>query len=253
MDRSTTQCGNWTPYFLIVEHFSPSKKELNGKETTMKKFTLYDLPHSPYCSRVRIQIYTKQLDVDLVPPPGFKTEEYKQLNVTGKVPALKVTSEDDDNWILPESNAILNYLEEVFPEPSLLPESPMERAKTRLFMQFPDTYIAPSLFPLFQLLSADTKTDAELQAANNALFDQLSLLESLMERQAFKPGEKLTLADCSILPVLFFAKNVPTWLGCEDRSTALPAVSQWWDRANQHTAVAKTMGEIGEGLKSFLQ
>lgn len=218
----------------------------------MSKITLYDLPHSPYCARVRTLIYHKQLDIDLTAPLGFKTEEYKQLTVTGKAPAL-VVANDNKNWILPESNAILNYLEETFPEPNLLPDTPEERAKVRLFMQFPDIYIAPSLFPLFQLLSTKSKTEEEIETANQALFEQLSLLDSLLKQQEFKPTDNITLADCSMMPVLFFAKNVPLWLGTKDLSTELNAVTQWWEASNKNPAVSKSLNEIAEGLKSFLQ
>ena len=83
---------------------------------------LYQADLSPFASRVRIQLYAKQLDVPFADPPGgLSSDEYKKINPTGRVPALEV-----DGTVIPESTVIFEYLEDRFPEPSLQPAEALE-------------------------------------------------------------------------------------------------------------------------------
>ena len=96
--------------------------------------TLYSLPHSPYSTRCRIAIYHKGLDLEIQPPPGgLKSETYRALVPTKKVPAL-VT----EQGILVESGAILEYLEDRFPETSLRASTAEGRAAQRALISFTD-------------------------------------------------------------------------------------------------------------------
>ena len=92
---------------------------------------LIDAPRCPYCARARIVLAEKGVDyetveVDLSNRPDWVYE----LNVTGRVPIL-----DDDAFILPESEVIMNYLDERFPEPALLNGDLRTRAVARLRVQ----------------------------------------------------------------------------------------------------------------------
>src|SRR3954469_19968434 len=90
--------------------------------------TLYDAPRCPYCARVRIVLAEKGVEyevveIDLDDRPAWLYEK----NPLGKVPVL-----EEDGWALPESTVIMEYLEERYPEPPLLPEDPGDRARARL-------------------------------------------------------------------------------------------------------------------------
>jgi glutathione S-transferase len=90
---------------------------------------LYDAPRCPYCARVRIALAEKQIpyetvEVDLRDRPSWIYE----LNPSGKVPVL------DDGFILPESAVIMEYLEDRYPKPALLPRDPPARAAARLLV-----------------------------------------------------------------------------------------------------------------------
>jgi stringent starvation protein A len=90
--------------------------------------TLYDAPACPFCARVRIVLAEKGLDherveVDLRDRPRWLYE----LNASGKVPVL-----EDDGLVLPESAVIMEYLEDRYPAPALLPEDAAGRARARL-------------------------------------------------------------------------------------------------------------------------
>jgi glutathione S-transferase len=88
---------------------------------------LIDAPACPYCARARIALAEKGLDyetveIDLRSRPDWVYE----LNATGRVPIL------DDGFVLPESAVIMEYLEERYPSPALLPDDPAARAAARL-------------------------------------------------------------------------------------------------------------------------
>jgi glutathione S-transferase len=90
--------------------------------------TLYDAARCPYCARVRIVLAEKGVPyepvaVDLSNRPAWLYEK----NPLGRVPVL-----EEDTLVLPESAVIMEYLEERFPEPALLPADPAQRALERL-------------------------------------------------------------------------------------------------------------------------
>jgi glutathione S-transferase len=90
--------------------------------------TLYDAARCPYCARVRIALAEKGVPyepvaIDLSNRPGWLYEK----NETGRVPVL-----EEDTFVLPESAVIIEYLEERYPEPALLPADPAARSLERL-------------------------------------------------------------------------------------------------------------------------
>ena len=90
--------------------------------------TLYDAERCPYCARVRIVLAEKDVEyevfaIDLSDRPAW----LYQKNPLGKVPVL-----EEDAFVLPESEVIMEYLEERYPEPALLPADPAARALARL-------------------------------------------------------------------------------------------------------------------------
>jgi glutathione S-transferase len=87
---------------------------------------LYDAARCPYCARVRIALAEKGIEyepveIDLRNRPDWLYE----LNASGKVPVL------DDGFVLPESAVIMEYLDDRYPEPRLLPGDARSRAVAR--------------------------------------------------------------------------------------------------------------------------
>ena len=78
---------------------------------------LYSVPISPFAARVRLSIYRKRLNIEILPPPegGLKGDAFLALNPMGQIPTLVL----DSGVAIPESATILEYLEDVFPTPSL--------------------------------------------------------------------------------------------------------------------------------------
>jgi glutathione S-transferase len=91
---------------------------------------VYDAARCPYCARVRIVVAEKGIEPDCMEVDlNNRPDWLRELNPpAGRVPVL------DDGFILPESEVIMAYLEELHPTPALLPPGPAERACARLLV-----------------------------------------------------------------------------------------------------------------------
>ena len=97
---------------------------------------LFSAPLSPFAARVRLAIYRKNLHIEIVPPPaaGLNSDEFRAINPLGQIPALML----DSGNVIGESAAIIEYLEDAFPMPSLRPDNIEDLARARLFLRIPD-------------------------------------------------------------------------------------------------------------------
>jgi glutathione S-transferase len=173
---------------------------------------LYDAARCPYCARVRIVLAEKGIEyepveIDLGNRPGW----IYQLNASGKVPVL------DDGFVLPESAVIMEYLDDRYPEPALLPADLARRADARL-----------QVFRFDELLGDDYY--AYRRGDANALMERLESLSL---------GQNL-FVDIAFAPWVIRARDM---LG-----VTLPAVAAaWLDDLAQRPAVAAEI-EVVRGL-----
>ena len=103
---------------------------------------LYSGDLSPYSARIRMQIYAKGIeDIVLERPEGFMTGEFRKKSPLGRIPVLDIEGD-----LIPESDVIAQYLEEVYPTPSLLGAAPRERAAVRTVARIGDIYLMNNMF-----------------------------------------------------------------------------------------------------------
>ena len=105
--------------------------------------TLFSFWRSSAAYRARIALALKGLDFEIVPTdlgsPDYREGSYKEVNPQRKVPTLQ-----HDDFILPQTLAIVEYLEEIKPEPTILPRDPRDRALSRSMAEM----IACDIHPL---------------------------------------------------------------------------------------------------------
>jgi glutathione S-transferase len=180
--------------------------------------TLYDADRCPYCARVRVVLAEKGLPyetvvVDLDDRPGWIYEK----NPLGKVPVL-----EEDDFVLPESVVIMEYLEERYPEPPLWPADPAERAAGRLLVE----RFGELSRPYYALRRGE-------ESARERLDEELAALDSLLAGRPFLTGREFGLADAAYLPWILRAE---TMLGVD--LDAHPALAEWVARAGERPSVA---------------
>jgi maleylacetoacetate isomerase len=175
-----------------------------------KKPVLYSYYRSTASYRVRIALAYKNIHYDYLALNLLKQEQKHQhflsINPAGLVPVLY-----DDSHYLSQSLAILEYLEETYPDPPLLPKAPDARAQVRGIAQM----IACEIHPLNNLrvlnyLTQELKvSDDEKQAWYQHWVQQtFEPLEKQLEQNAhnhFCYGEHVTLADLCLIPQVYNA------------------------------------------------
>jgi glutathione S-transferase len=132
---------------------------------------LVDAPACPYCARVRIALAEKGLDyetveIDLRDRPAWVYE----LNATGRVPIL------DDGFVLPESAVIMEYLEERYPTPALLPDDLGARAAARLAVFRFDSLLGDDYYALRRGDRNDLAARLEALPVGLSLFSDIAFV-----------------------------------------------------------------------------
>jgi len=161
--------------------------------------------------RTRIALNIKGVPYDQAPVDlrtGVQgSDAFRALNPQGLVPALE-TSEG----ILTQSSAILEWLEERYPEPPLLPREPAERAIVRAMAMT----VACDIHPLNNLrilkylkLSLGLPQEAVDAWARHWIAEGFGALETTISRHGgkFAYGDRLTLADCHLVPQFYSAQR----------------------------------------------
>ncbi|NMF99729.1 maleylacetoacetate isomerase [Aromatoleum toluolicum] len=199
---------------------------------------LYTYFRSSAAYRVRIALHLKQLEYEAVPVHLVRNggeqrqADYLALNPAGLVPTLV-----DDGNVLQQSLAIIEYLDEVHPQPALLPGSPAERARIRAIAQAIACDIHPvnNLRVLRYLVHELGVNDAQKNAwYRHWIAIGLSAVESMLATDPrtglFCHGDTPTLADCCLVPQVFNAQRfdcdlsgIPTVMGIVERCAALDA------------------------------
>ena len=203
---------------------------------------------SPYASRARLAIYAKGLDIEIVTPPGggTKSPEFLALNPIGKVPALVL----DDGSVIPESDTIVEYLEDAFPAPSLRPASAEDKAKARLLARIAELYLMAQGGGLFGQINPATRDQAVVDAAFEKLDETLAYLNVFMGPGPYAVGASLTTADCGLAPVMFFMGVFSQVFGRADLLTKFPKVAAYAAHLRTDPHVQKLYGEMQTELQA---
>jgi glutathione S-transferase len=204
---------------------------------------------SPFAARVRIQIRAKGInDVTMTGAPGGTgSEEYRQLNPTGKIPALLV-----DGVVIAESQTICDYLEDRYPEPSMWPRDPLVRAQARLITRYTDLYVCGPMFQTTAHASRKTRDQAFVDARLVELQKGLTYIDHCRAKSGlatgrYAIGESLTLADAALAPALFFVTNfVATVFARDDLMTA--GMTTYWEGIQSDQHVSPVIAEMAAAL-----
>lgn len=209
---------------------------------------LYSGYISPYASRARMAVYAKGLDVEILRPPGGnKSPEFLAINPMGKLPCL-VT---DDGAAVPESGIIVEYLEALYPERPLTPACPEEATRARLVARIGELYVLAPLSKLFNQIDPTLRDSAVVSGAVAELEDGLAHLENFLSPAGpYATGPHLTLADCQLVPTLFFVRALGPAFG-KDWISAHPRIGAYMTSVAGDETVAKIHSEMMDALVHY--
>ncbi|WP_300391738.1 glutathione S-transferase family protein [Henriciella sp.] len=209
---------------------------------------IYEHPLSPYAQKVKISLREKGVDFEARLPSGIGTgdtpDDFMKGNPRGEVPFLR----DGDTTIF-DSTIILEYIEDRWPSPAMLPGPPAERARVRLIEDVMDCHYEPINWGLgeinhFKRATGDLKVQIEKRAGEQIAGLHRWLERELGERDWFN-GEAFGWGDLSVIPYV----NGSLGFGfAPEEGSALAA---WHSRAMARESVSKTAQESIDSVKGM--
>ena len=153
--------------------------------------TLYSNDVDPYCHMVRIVLAEKGIsyetfEVDLNDTP----EDLKDLNPYNEVPTLV-----DRDLVLYGHQVIMEYLDERFPHPPLMPVDPVSRARNRLMLK--------RIERDWYTLSNNIANGIDVENSRKELADSLLTVAPIFEQKKYFMSDDFTVMDCAIAPMLW--------------------------------------------------
>ncbi len=148
-----------------------------------------------YSQRVRLVLAEKGVAVDIVEvPPGRLPEDLVDLNPYNSLPTLV-----DRDLVLYVSLVIMEYLDERFPHPPLLPVYPVARAQSRLFM----SRIQRDWCGYVDTITAGRSKHTVIDRARTELKQNLVAIAPAFAEKPFFMSDEFTLVDCCVAPILW--------------------------------------------------
>lgn len=153
--------------------------------------TIYSVPVAVYCAKLRIMLNHKAIPFTELPPPGgYGSDEYRSIVPSGNLPAMI-----HDGFMLSDSEAIAEYIDEAFPDTPMLPNTVQPRAKAREFSRSHDTRLEPSVRVIYPQVAYATRDAAAVKSGGALISKHLSSLALLLDQNPLDT-DTLWLCDC---------------------------------------------------------
>ncbi|MDG1866319.1 MAG: glutathione S-transferase family protein [Yoonia sp.] len=153
--------------------------------------TIYSVPVAVYCAKLRIMLNHKAIPFTELPPPGgYGSDEYRSIVPSGNLPAMI-----HDGFMLSDSEAIVEYIDEAFPDTPMLPNTVQLRAKAREFSRSHDTRLEPSVRVIYPQVAYATRDAAAVKSGGALISKHLSSLALLLDQNPLDT-DTLWLCDC---------------------------------------------------------
>jgi glutathione S-transferase len=164
---------------------------------------------SSYTRTVRMVCEEKQIDYDLT-EVMLGAPEIGAIHPFGKMPVLR-----HGDFELFESKAIATYLDRMFPGPQVIPADPQDAALTEQWVSLVNTVMYPTLIRtylrayLVPMAIGGTPDREAIEAVMPAVREQLAVLDRAVEGTGYLVGERFTLADINLMPILHRVGQFP--------------------------------------------
>lgn len=208
--------------------------------------TIYAVPVSVYNAKLRILLRHKGIAYAELPPPGgYGSAEYKAIVPSGNLPAMI-----HDGFMLADSEAIAEYLEEAFPDTPMLPDTVQLRGKAREKSRLHDTRLEPAVRGLYPYVDYKTRDAEAIKRQGEAITKSLDALALLLATDPLDTG-KLWMCDCGFAVTFAWIKAFEGTIGL---TVPWPeAVLAYDARLRAHPEVAKELIAYKPGMDAYLE
>ncbi len=189
--------------------------------------TLFSADHSARSHMVRIVLAEKGINYELLTVSDENNpEELKDLNPYNEVPTLV-----DREMVLYQHQVIVEYLDERFPHPPLMPVDPVSRARNRLMLYRIER-------DWYSIVDVIVRNDKDSDNARKALLDSLLGTMAIFEQKNFFLSDDFNMLDCAMAPMLW---RLP-WYGVQ-LPTSAKALTKYADRVFSRASFAASLTE----------
>jgi len=180
---------------------------------------LYDFAFAPNPRKVRVYLAEKGLALPIEPVDlmrgAHRTPEFLAKNPMGGLPVLEL----DDGTHLTESLAIIQYLEELHPDPPMIGTTPLERARVREMERMIELgllgRVARVFFNTSPVFAGADQVPEAAEQARRGLPAALRIVDGAIGTRPFAAGERPTIADCTLFATCEHAKLAGIAIGRE--------------------------------------
>jgi RNA polymerase-associated protein len=191
-----------------------------------------------YSHRVRIVLAEKGVAVDIVDCQDDELpEDVAALNPYNSLPTLL-----DRELVLFESNVMMEYLDERFPHPPLLPVYPVARAESRLFIY----RIQRDWCSYADTILNKKGSEEEIDAARKELRDSLVAISPIFQEKPYFMSEEFSLVDCVIAPILWRLPAMGIELPEAQCKPLIAYMDRLFDRESFQESLSEAEREIRE-------
>jgi len=198
---------------------------------------LYDFPPAPNPTKLRVYLREKRIELPRETVNLVKGEQnapaFRAVNPLGAVPVLEL----DDGTRLCESLAIMEYLEELYPEPPMIGRDPLERARVREIERTIDLGVLQRVARIVHArrspLPGVPPDPERARREAERLPALLALVDARIGAGPFVCGERVTIADCTLFAGLRFAE-----LGRVEIDEAFANVARWYAAFRERPSAA---------------
>lgn len=210
--------------------------------TSRKRPQLYGADYSVYVRIARLALLEKGVVYDLVPVDIFAASSLRDSHLArhpfGKIPAFR-----HGDFDLYETGAITRYVDEAFDGQALQPADPKTRARMNQIISIADGYVYPQMvWGLYvecieKPKRGETPDARRVEKAHGIALISLAVLTGLLAEQRWMCGDRLTLADLYLAPMVDYALEVPELrqMFAEHRN-----LGDWWQRVTALESFGET-------------
>ncbi|MBX2836115.1 MAG: glutathione S-transferase family protein [Gammaproteobacteria bacterium] len=188
-----------------------------------KAMKLYHLPYSHHSSKIHITILEKRLNAEFVDVSGLDKSEYSdKFNPQGQVPFLI-----DGELSMGESSVILEYLDEMYPMPAMVPQHAIDRAESRWMILFHNSDLAPVLSSLFLEIGKINPDKERLASLKEIMFSTLDMVEARVAPAPYYSGDIFGNVDATYAMSLWYSNWLADQLGYPLNENRFSNVLNW--------------------------
>jgi glutathione S-transferase len=215
----------------------------------MSEVIVHTVPGSPFARAVLATLEEKQVTWRIAPlrPGQLRQQPHLSRNPFGRMPAI-----EHGDFALYETQAIVRYIDRVWPQPALTPREPRAAAQMDQVMNVNDWYLFQGcgnvigfqrvVGPKVMGLTPDEAAIAAVMPHARRVFDELSRL--LGDKRYFA-GDQISLAEMMLVPQIDFLSQTPEWT---ELTGALPNIVAWFERASARPSFKATTWDQVVGL-----